>query len=90
VRDISGTKVHNFLKLAVSEQSPQIYQPRQGEIKGSMNLYNRVQLEFLGQYSFKFLKMLSYHQTYLDKGLDLGDLETLEPLNGIKIDDKFI
>ena len=27
-KDISGTKVHHFLKLAVSEQSPQIYKPR--------------------------------------------------------------
>jgi hypothetical protein len=28
IKDISGTKVHHFLKLAVSEQSPQIYKPR--------------------------------------------------------------
>lgn len=27
-KDISGTKVHHYLKLAVSEQSPQIYKPR--------------------------------------------------------------
>lgn len=28
VKDISGTRVHNFLKIAVTEQSPQIYKPR--------------------------------------------------------------
>ena len=30
VKDITGTKVEKYLKLAVAEKSPEIYKPRQG------------------------------------------------------------
>ena len=42
VEDISGTKVHQYLKIAVSEQSPQIYKPREGKVNYNFDKFNRI------------------------------------------------
>jgi len=39
VEDIAGTKVEQFLKLAVSEASPQIYKPREGKIYANLDKF---------------------------------------------------
>lgn len=52
MEDITGTKVHHYLKLAVAEQSPQIYKPRVGKCNGNFDKYNRVQLDFIVEYTY--------------------------------------
>lgn len=47
VDDISGTKVHQYLKLAVSEESPKIYKPREGVPNKSLKRFTKEQLEFI-------------------------------------------
>jgi len=51
VENISGTKIHEYLKLAVEESSPQIYQPRQGKVLGNMVKFDADKLEFIYQYA---------------------------------------
>ena len=42
VKDLTGTKIEHYLKIAVNEASPQIYKPREGKINGNLNKFNRV------------------------------------------------
>jgi hypothetical protein len=40
--DLSGTKVEQYLQMAVKETSPQIYKPRSGKVNGNMDKFNKV------------------------------------------------
>lgn len=51
VEDITGTKVEHFLRIAVTEASPQIYKPREGKVYGNLDKFNRPQLDFMSQYA---------------------------------------
>ena len=47
IDDITGTKVEHFLKIAVSQSSPQIYKPREGKVNGNLNKFSKDQLTFI-------------------------------------------
>ena len=68
VPDITGTKVEHFLNIAVEEESPQIYQPRQGKINANFDKFNQEQLDFITDYAHKFIKMFDYYDLYLKMG----------------------
>lgn len=59
---------------------------------GSLDKFNKVQLEFIGQYSYKLLKMFKYNQIYLQNQIDIGEDGTdwVEDVQGVKCDEKFI
>ena len=40
VETISGTKVEHFLKIAVTEASPQIYKPRVGKVLDNLEKFD--------------------------------------------------
>ena len=42
VDDLKGTVVEQYLKLAISETSPEIYKPRQGKANFNFDKFNRV------------------------------------------------
>lgn len=65
---IEGTLVHKYLKIAVSEASPQIYKPRSGKVNCNYDKFNRIQLDFIIEYSYKFLRMFGYYDTCLENG----------------------
>lgn len=65
VEDISNTKLMYYLKLAVNEQSPQIYKPRSGLVNGNFDKFNRVQLDFMVEYTYNQLALFGYYDTYL-------------------------
>ena len=77
IDDIKGTVIDKYLNLAISETSPQIYKPRLGKANANWDKFNRVQLDFLTEYSYKFLKMFDYYDMFLDQGAakieDLSD-----------------
>ena len=81
VEDISGTKVHHYLKLAVSEQSPQIYRPREGKVNFNFNKFNRIQLEFIVEYTYKFLRLFNYYDIFLAHGAKAVEDTAVEELN---------
>lgn len=60
--------MHKYLKMAVAETSPQIYKPRQGKVNGNFDKFNRIQLDFIIEYSYKFLRMFNYYDTCLQHG----------------------
>jgi len=66
--DLAGTKVEQYLEIAVKESSPEIYKPRQGKANGNMDKYNKVALEFIAQYSWDLLYKLNYNQIFEEAG----------------------
>ena len=44
VDDITGTRVHAYLKKTILEKPPQIYKPRLGIINGSIDKYSNEDL----------------------------------------------
>jgi hypothetical protein len=69
VEDLAGTKVHQYLKIAVGEQSPQIYKPRVGKVNGNFDKFNRVQLDFINEYTYKYLRLFNYYSEYEKAGV---------------------
>lgn len=47
VETIEGTQVEQYLKIAVSQTSPQIYKPREGKVNGNFNKFNKVYLDYI-------------------------------------------
>ena len=63
VESIEGTKVHQYLQMAVAEASPQIYKPRQGKVNGNQDKFNKVQVEFISEYATQLLSRFKYPMT---------------------------
>jgi len=57
---LSGTKIEQYINLAVSETSPQIYKPRQGKVNGNMNKFNEEQLGYIYNYAQELIDKLDY------------------------------
>ena len=70
VETIEGTLVQKYLKLAVGEQSPQIYKPRAGKANGNFDKFDKIHLDFLIEYAYKYLRMLGFYDKYLEHGAD--------------------
>ena len=68
VPSIEGLLVEKYLKMAVSEASPQIYKPRSGKVNCNFDKFNRIQLDFMIEYSYKFLRMFGYYDVCLENG----------------------
>ena len=66
VEDIKGTVVNHYLNLAIAETSPQIYKPREGKANANFDKFNRVQLDFITEYAYKFLKMFNYYDLFVE------------------------
>jgi len=46
-KDISGTKIEQYIKLATKDGAPMIYSPRSGKTGKNLALYSPDQLEIL-------------------------------------------
>lgn len=59
---------------------------------GSLDKFNKVQLEFIGQYSYKLLKMFKYNEIYLKNNIDIGDdsPDWIDNIGGVTCDETFI
>ena len=64
VESISGTKVEQYLKLAVSEASPQIYKPREGKINGNLDKFDQNSLRFVKNYAEDFITKFNYTDVF--------------------------
>ena len=42
VDDLKGTVIDQYLKIAISETSPQIYKPRLGKANANFDKFNRI------------------------------------------------
>ena len=60
VEDITGTRVHEYLKLAVKEEAPQIYAPRKGQINKNADKYTPELLGGMQRNCAGILKKLDY------------------------------
>lgn len=85
VDDLKGTTIEANLELAISETSPQIYKPRLGKANANFDKFNRIQLDFITEYSYKFLKMFDYYDLFIEKGA-----AKIEDLSETKWDNNFI
>ena len=64
VPSIDGTLVEKYLKMAVSEASPQIYKPRSGKVNCNFDKFNRAQLDSFVEYSYQYLRMFGYYDLF--------------------------
>ena len=85
IDDLTGTVIEQHLNLAISETSPQIYKPRLGKANANYDKFNRVQLDFITEYSYKYLKMFDYYDNFVEKGAT-----KIEDLSGKTWDTQFI
>ena len=85
VDDLKGTAVEHYLNLAISETSPQIYKPRLGKAHANFDKFGKMQLDFITEQSYKFLKMFNYYDLFLEKGSS-----KIEDLSGTEWDPHFI
>jgi hypothetical protein len=69
VEDIGGTKIEEYLNIAVSEASPQIYKPREGLVNGNMNKFSYEQLQFVFEYAFDMIKKFNYYDLFINAGI---------------------
>ena len=96
VEDISGTKVHAYLKLAVKEKAPQIY-ARKGQVNKNLDKFTPDLLEGIQRNCAGILKKLNYldlfpkifedselKKWYEDNGVPVpeGSLESKEKFEG--------
>lgn len=85
VDDIKGTIIEKNLDLACNDISPQIYKPRLGKANANFDKFNRIQIDFITEYSFKFLKMFDYYDVFIENGAT-----KIEDLSDKKWDQNFI
>ena len=39
-QDIAGTRLEQYVKMAVKEDAPQVYKPRKGLVNGNLDKFN--------------------------------------------------
>ena len=63
--DITGTKIEQYLKIAVSEARPQNYKPRVGKINSNIDKFSPHLLKFMFDKAETFITVLGYKHLFI-------------------------
>ena len=62
--EIEGTNIEKYIDLAVKENAPEIYKPREGKVNTNANKFTEEHLNFMFNYAPELLTNLGYASTF--------------------------
>lgn len=70
VQTLDGTRMEQYIKLAVKEKAPEVYKPRKGKVNGNLEKYKPIQLDFMKAYATSLLTHFNYIKLFETEGLN--------------------
>ena len=60
VQTLDGTRMQQYIKMAVKEKAPEVYKPRKGKVNGNREKYSPIQIDFMRAYATDLLRNFDY------------------------------